>query len=75
MTAEPQRFFRPAPSASGTFSTWLGVYLDTTGTNRVDWNEISKILEDAYRSAAPKSLVRELDATRSRSSGAAPRRR
>jgi hypothetical protein len=64
VTAEPQRFFRPAPSASGTFSTWLGVYLDTTGTNRVDWNEISKILGDAYRSVAPKSLVRELDMTR-----------
>ena len=64
VTAEPQRFFRPAPSASGTFSTWLGVYLDTTGTNRVDWNEISKILEDAYRSAAPKSLVKELDTTK-----------
>ena len=68
VTAEPQRFFRPAPSASGTFSTWLGVYLDTTGTDRVDWNEISNILEDAYRSAAPKSLVKELEATRTRSS-------
>ena len=75
VTAEPQRFFRPAPSASGTFSTWLGVYLDTTGTNRVDWKEISNILDDAYRSAAPKSLVRRLDAARSRSSGAAPTRR
>ncbi len=64
VTAEPQRFFRPTPSASGTFSTWLGVYLDTTGTNRVDWKEISNILEDAYRSAAPKSLVKELDSTR-----------
>ena len=41
VTAEPERFFRPPPSASGTFSTWLGVYLDTTGTNRVDWKEIS----------------------------------
>jgi hypothetical protein len=51
------------------------VYLDTTGTNRVDWKEISKILDDAYRSAAPKSLVRVLDATTSGSSGAAPTRR
>jgi hypothetical protein len=67
VTAEPQRFFRPAPSASGTFSTWLGVYLDTTGTNRVEWNEISKILEDAYRSAAPKTLIEELETTRTRS--------
>ena len=67
VTAEPQRFFRPAPSASGTFSNWLGVYLDTTGTNRVDWKEISNILEDAYRSAAPKTLVQELETTRTRS--------
>jgi len=64
VTAEPQRFFRPSPSASGTFSTWLGVYLDTTGTNRVDWREISKILDDAYRCTAPMSLVRLLDTTR-----------
>ena len=64
MTAEPRRFFRPAPSASGTFSTWLGVYLDTTGANRLDWNEIGKILEDAYRTVAPKNLVKELDKTR-----------
>jgi hypothetical protein len=71
VTAEPLRFFRPTPSASGTFSTWLGVYLDTTGTDRVDWKEISKILEDAYRSAAPKRLIKELDTTR-RSSRSTP---
>jgi hypothetical protein len=70
VAAEPQRFFRPAPSASGTFSTWLGVHLDTMGTNRVDWKEIGRILEDAYRSAAPKSLIKELDITRTRSSRA-----
>jgi hypothetical protein len=62
VTAEPQRFFRPAPSASGTFSTWIGVYLDTTGANRVDWNEISRILEAAYRSIAPKALIKQLEA-------------
>ena len=67
VTAEPRRFFRPTPSASGTFSTWLGVYLDTTGTDRVDWKEISKILEDAYRSAAPKRLIKELETTTTRS--------
>jgi hypothetical protein len=64
VTAEPQRFFRPAPSASGTFATWLGVYLDTTGANRVDWNEISEILEDAYRCAAPKRLIKALEGAR-----------
>ena len=25
----PSRFFKPPPSARGTFSTWLGVFLDT----------------------------------------------
>jgi hypothetical protein len=43
VTAEPQRFFRPTPSASGTFATWLGVYLDNTGGSRVDWKEIAAI--------------------------------
>src|SRR5215204_3158431 len=38
--AEPQRFFEPTPSASGTFSGWLGVYLDTSGPHKVDWDEI-----------------------------------
>jgi hypothetical protein len=64
VAAEPQRFFRPTPSASGVFATWLGVYLDTTGASRVDWNEIRGIFDDAYRVAAPKSLVQELDRTR-----------
>ena len=47
-------------SASGTFSGWLGVFLDTTGTNKFDWREIAAILEDAFRTVAPKSLVAEL---------------
>jgi hypothetical protein len=60
VSAEPQRFFRPTPSATGTFSTWIGVYLDTTGANRVDWREIARTLEGAYRTVAPKRLVDEL---------------
>ena len=59
-TAEPERFFEPQPSASGTFSHWLGVYLDTSGENRVDWAEITAILEDAFRTVAPKNLIAEL---------------
>jgi len=43
------------------FSTWLGVYLDITGTDKVDWDEIAAIIEDAYRHVAPKALVTELD--------------
>jgi hypothetical protein len=51
--AEPERFFEPTPSASGTFSGWLGVFLDTAGANKVDWDEIAAILEDAFRQVAP----------------------
>jgi hypothetical protein len=59
--SEPERFFAPTPSAKGTFSNWLGVYLDTTGPSKVDWDEVTAIVEDAFRMVAPKSLVAELD--------------
>ena len=59
--ADPVRFFAPPVSARGVFSTWLGVYLDITGTDKVDWDEIAAIIEDAYRHVAPKALVTELD--------------
>ena len=62
MTAEPERFFKPPASGGGTFSTWLGVYLDLQGDNAVDWDKIAAILEDAYRQVAPKNLIAELDA-------------
>ncbi len=68
VTAEPRRFFRLVPSASGTFADWLGMYLDTTGADKVDWNEVAAIVEDAYRNVAPASLVKELETTRKRSS-------
>ena len=59
--SEPDRFFRPTPSASGVFANWLGVYLDTEGDDRVDWDEIASIVEDAFRTVAPKTLIRGLD--------------
>jgi hypothetical protein len=59
--AEPERFFEPPPSASGTFSGWLGVFLDTSGPNKVDWDEIAAIVEDAFRQVAPKNLIARLD--------------
>ena len=59
--AEPERFFRPQQSASGVFSTWLGVYLDTTGEHRVQWAEIRRILDEAYRNIAPQNLIAQLD--------------
>jgi len=47
------------------FSGWLGVYLDTSGTHKVDWGEVAAIVEDAYRHVAPKTLIDELDNTSS----------
>lgn len=43
------------------FSGWLGVFLDTSGENEVDWDEIAAILEDGFRNVAPKKLIAELD--------------
>jgi hypothetical protein len=61
VSTDPKRFFEPPTSARGTFSGWLGVFLDTTGAHKVDWSEIAAIVEDAYRSVAPKNLVARLD--------------
>ena len=61
VSAEPERFFKPPMSAKGTFSRWLEVFLDTSGENKVDWDEIAAILEDAFRNVAPKKLIAELD--------------
>lgn len=57
----PNRFFRPPTSTRGTFSGWLGVFLDTPGLNNVDWVEIAALLEDAFRLVAPRNLIAELD--------------
>jgi hypothetical protein len=54
-------FFRPQPSASGTFGDWVGVFLDMQGDDRVDWGELSVLVEDAYRRVAPKKLITELN--------------
>lgn len=64
VAVEPERFFRPTPSASGVFSNWLGVYLDSVEGHRVDWREIAAVIDDAFRTVAPKTLVAELDALR-----------
>ena len=61
MSAEPGRFFKPPVSARGTFSGWLGVFLDRSGEDRVDWDEIAAIVEDAYRLVAPRTLIAQLD--------------
>ena len=51
---EPGRFFVP-PYVGG--RGWLGVRLDVD----VDWGEVTGIVKDAYRMAAPKRLVAVLD--------------
>ena len=66
VNADPKRFFKPPTSASGTFSAWLGVFLDL-GQDEADWVELAAILENAYRNVAPKKLIAELDTRRSAS--------
>ena len=61
LSAEPVRFFAPPTSSTGVFRHWLGVYLDTSGPYRVEWDEIAAIVEDAFRHVAPAVLVNELD--------------
>ena len=56
VAAEPDRYIRP-PYVG--VRGWLGVYLDVP----VDWDDIARIVEDAYRAVAPKKLVDALDAT------------
>ena len=62
MSTEPERFFRPPTSASGTFSNWVGVFLDLSGDVEVDWGEIVAIIEAAYCLVAPKELIAQLEA-------------
>jgi hypothetical protein len=38
---------------------WIGLWLDTP---QIDWTEVEAILLGAYRLAAPKKLIAELDA-------------
>jgi hypothetical protein len=47
---EPGRFFRP-PYVG--VRGWLGVRIDEDP----DWDEITQIIEDAYRMVAPKKLI------------------
>ena len=52
--AHPNRFFVPPYVGH---RGWLGVWLDVP----VDWGEIADIVEDAYRTIAPKHLQALLD--------------
>jgi len=53
--SEPERFFVPPYVGH---RGWLGVRLDVD----VDWDEVAAIVEDAYRTVAPRKLVAILDA-------------
>mgnify|MGYP001355690733 FL=1 len=52
--SEPERFFVPPYVGH---RGWLGVRLDVD----VDWDEVAAIVEDAYRTVAPRKLVALLD--------------
>jgi hypothetical protein len=54
VAADPQRYFVP-PYVGG--RGWVGVYLDLTA---VDWTSVQDIVEDAYRTVAPRTLVARL---------------
>lgn len=51
---EPERFYRPPYVGH---RGWLGVRLDVDA----DWDEIGRIVVEAYRMVAPKALVAQLD--------------
>jgi hypothetical protein len=50
IAANPERFFRPPYVGH---RGWLGVLLN----DGVDWDELEGIVEDAFASVAPKSLL------------------
>jgi hypothetical protein len=54
LVAGSDRFFRPPYVGS---RGWVGVRLD----GDVAWDEVEELLEDAYRTVAPATLVRRLD--------------
>jgi len=57
VVSDPERFFVPPYVGH---RGWLGVYLDVP----VDWSELAEVVEDAYRTVAPRRLAATLDATR-----------
>ena len=56
---EPDRFFVPPYVGH---RGWIGVRLDIDP----DWDEVSALLDEAYRHVAPKKLVARLDEERDR---------
>jgi hypothetical protein len=54
IASEPSTFFRPPYVGH---RGWLGVRLD----RGIGWDEVAELCQDAYRAAAPPTLVRRLD--------------
>ena len=52
--ADPHRFFVPPYVGH---KGWIGMWLD----QRVDWREVSIVVERSYRRTAPKRLVTQLE--------------
>ena len=53
--SDPERFFVPPYVGH---RGWIGLRLDLD----VDWDEVEQIVRDGYRIAAPKTLIKQLDA-------------
>lgn len=51
---DPEHYFVP-PYVGG--RGWLGAYVDVP----VDWDEIAELVDEAYRTVAPKRLIAALD--------------
>jgi hypothetical protein len=51
---DPRRFFVP-PYVGG--RGWIGIRLDVP----TDWDVVAELVEDAYRTVAPRRLVAGLD--------------
>lgn len=62
--ADPERFFRPPYVGH---RGWLGLRLD----GDADWDEIAGIVEDAFATVAPKSLLPDESRVRTAASGRA----
>jgi hypothetical protein len=66
--SDPGRFFRPPYVGP---SGWIGVVLDT----KPDWNQVSWLVDRAYRHVAQKRLVARLPPDVEPDAGATPRKK
>jgi hypothetical protein len=57
VAAEPGRFFVPPYVGH---RGWIGMRLDGTGEDAVDWDEVREVVADAWRHVAPKRLAAQL---------------